>query len=187
MLHFINSLSKSDIINIISIIASLIPSIVAIVISIKSLRQNNKMIEASSRPYISIYVESITLCEQTSFFVIKNFGNTPAYINDFQYDPILKKTKQSKTSNAINEQFDYVKGITLAPGQSKMLEYDVTKLPCDELSFTIAYSSDKHYCETFKLNVKNYIHIPVTRPSSHILENDERKVHTLREILEHLI
>lgn len=96
MLHFINSLSKSDIINIISIIASLIPSIVAIVISIKSLRQNNKMIEASSRPYISIYVESITLCEQTSFFVIKNFGNTPAYINDFQYDPILKKRNKVK-------------------------------------------------------------------------------------------
>lgn len=87
----------------------------------------------------------------------------------------------------MNDQFDYIKGITLAPGQSKMLQYNVTGLPCDELSFTIGYSSDKHYLETVKLNVKNYIHIPVTRPDSHIIENDERKVHILREILEHLI
>lgn len=178
-------MSTSNIIEIISIIVSLITDIVAIYLSVKALRQNNKMLEESTRPYISIYVESITLCEQTSFFVIKNFGNTPAYITDFKYDPILKETKQSM--DLILEQFDYVKGITLAPGQSKMLTYDVTKLPYDELIFTIEYSSSKHYCETIRLNVKNYIHIPVNRPESHIIENDERKVHTLREILEHLI
>lgn len=178
-------LSASDIIEIISIIVSTFTSIVAIFVSVKALNQNNKMLEESTRPYVSIYVESITLCEQSSFFVIKNFGNTPAYIDHFDYNPILKETKQKPS--ILNDQFDYIKGITLAPGQSKMLQYNVTGLPCDELSFTIGYSSDKHYLETVKLNVKNYIHIPVTRPDSHIIENDERKVHILREILEHLI
>ena len=181
----LNMLSNSDIINLFAATTSLITSIIALYFSYKALMQNNKMIEESSRPYISIYVESITLCEQTSFFVIKNFGNTPAYINDFKYDPILKELKQEPA--LINDQFDYVKGITLAPGQSKMLTYDVAKLPCDELIFTIEYSSSKHYSETIRLNVKNYIHIPVNRPESHIIKNDERKVHTLREILEHLI
>lgn len=73
-------LSVSDIIEIISIIVSTFTSIVAIFVSVKALKQNNKMLEESTRPYVSIYVESITLCEQSSFFVIKNFGNTPAYM-----------------------------------------------------------------------------------------------------------
>ena len=45
----------SDIIEIIGIIASTTVSIVAIVISLITLKQNNKMIEESTRPVISIY------------------------------------------------------------------------------------------------------------------------------------
>ncbi len=59
MKTFFNSLNPSDIIQLFGIIASLITSIVAITISLVTLRQNSKMIEDASRPIISIYGESI--------------------------------------------------------------------------------------------------------------------------------
>lgn len=75
--------------------------------------------------------------------------------------------------------------IILAPGQTKLLEYDVTKLPVDTVHFHIDYSfgncSDS---EDITLNVKNYIHIPVTRKDTFISSGNERQVLTLREILE---
>ena len=176
-------LTSSDIIEIIGIIASLITSIVAIVISIATLRQNSKMLKESTRPYVTIYIDSITICEQSSYFILKNFGNSPAYITDFQYDPILRKTNQKK--KILQDQFDFVKGIILAPGQSKMLYYNVTELPIPELTFEISYRSGRDkYHESVTLNVKNFIHIPVARPEDHIAAGTERAVHTMREMLE---
>lgn len=80
-------LSVSDIIEIIGIVSSSAVSIIAIIISIKTLKQthitniqNNRMLEEATRPYISIYLDSITICEQDSFFVLKNFGQSPGRI-----------------------------------------------------------------------------------------------------------
>lgn len=50
------SLSPSDTIQLLGIVASLITSLAAIIISLMTLRQNSKMIEDASRPVISIYV-----------------------------------------------------------------------------------------------------------------------------------
>lgn len=183
-------LKPSDIIEIISIIVSAIVSIVAIAISLKSLKQsritneqNNRMLEESTRPYITIYLDAITICEQTSYFVLKNFGNSPALITKFEYDPALKETKQR--SSLLQEQFDFINHIVLAPGQSKLLEYNVTKLPSDTVEFHISYMSNGiEYHETVIMNVKNFIHLPVSRPSSKIADGNERQVQTLREMLE---
>lgn len=176
-------LTTSDIIDLIGIATSLMVSIVAIIISIKTLRQNSKMLEESIRPYIVIYLDAITICEQESYFVIKNVGNSPTTISEFIYDPILKQTEQS--APRLQEQFDYVKNIVLAPGQSKLLQYNVTKLPYDELTFSLSYIFGKRiYTETVAMNVKNYIHIPVFRPDMGIQAGQERQVHTLREMVE---
>lgn len=87
-----NSLPVSDQIQLLGIIASLVVSIVAIVISLATLHQNSKMLESASRPIVSMYIDSITVCEQTSYFVLKNFGASPAKITTFKYDSILKET-----------------------------------------------------------------------------------------------
>lgn len=183
-------LTPSDIIEIINIIVSTFVSVVAIVISLKSLKQskitieqNNRMLDEATRPYITIYLDAVTLCEQSSYFVLKNFGNSPAIITKFKYDPALKQTRQR--SSLLQEQFDFVEHIVLAPGQSKLMQYDVSKLPSDTLTFNIAYLSNKtEYHEEVTLNVKNFIHVPVLRPESHIPKGNERQVHTLREMLE---
>lgn len=180
---FFCSLDTSDTIQLLGIVSSLIASIIAIVISLVSTRQNSKMIENASRPFISIYIDALTICEQTSFFVIKNFGASPARITRFIYDPILKETHQK--NNLICNQFDYVENIVLAPGRSKLLEYDLPKLPVDDVHFHIEYSfNNVSYSEDVTLNTKNYIHIPVTRPTSQITDENEREVQTLRELLE---
>lgn len=64
----------STISNIILSALSFLLAFISIVFVIVTLKQNNRMLEASSRPFISIYLETITICEQTTFFVIKNFG-----------------------------------------------------------------------------------------------------------------
>lgn len=165
-------------------------SVVTVIVTLKQnkklIEQNNQALEASLRPYISIYLDNITICEQSSFFVLKNFGNSIATITKFTYDKVLKNTSQKYA--LLSDQFDNILGITLAPGQSKIMHYDVTQLPVDELQFTIGYkSSENYYQETITMNVKNYSHIPVPRPQSHIAEGSERQVQTLREIVERLI
>ena len=66
MKNIFDSLSISDTIQLFGIIASFVTSIIAIVISVITLRQNSKMIESASRPIISLYIDAITVCEQTS-------------------------------------------------------------------------------------------------------------------------
>ena len=90
IIDLLNSLTTSDIIDLINVISSFFLGLVGIAISLFALRQsriaikqNNQMLEDSSRPYITLYLDSITICEQQSYFVLKNFGNTPACITDF--------------------------------------------------------------------------------------------------------
>lgn len=92
-------LSTSDIIQLLSIVISLFTSIIAIIISIISIRQNTKSLEESVKPCISIYVEQITICEQQSYFVIKNFGASAGIITDFQFLNPPDKMSQSLSVN----------------------------------------------------------------------------------------
>ncbi len=195
LLELLKKLTPSNIIEIFGIISSLIASFVAIFISGKALKQaqitneqNANMLKESTRPYITIYLDAITICEQDSFFVLKNFGHSPGRITVFEYDPILRELEQDPKSQILNEQYDFVKGITLAPGQSKMLKCDVPKLPKDILTFRIEYVfCNDRYEELVELNVKNYIHVPVTRPNTKILPNNDRQVQSLREIIDRLV
>ena len=52
-------------------IGSFVLAAVSVITVIITLLQNNKMLKESTRPYITIYIDSITICEQTSFFVLK--------------------------------------------------------------------------------------------------------------------
>ena len=167
-------MSVSTIVNItLSVLSALLAilSIIFVIITLrqnkKMLEQNNRMIENATRPYITIYLDSITICE-----------------------PILNSLKcgNKNGNHLLNNQYAFVKGITLAPGQSKMLLCNVPNIPKEVLTFKIGYtSSEKYYEECIELNVKNYSHIPVPRPDTCIPKGNERQVHSLREIIERLI
>ena len=160
---FLTVVPWTDVIQTAAAISSAAAAIVAIVISVKTLRQNSKMIEEASRPYITISFDSQVINGQQSFFIIKNFGKTSARITKFTYNEILKTIKQRRP--AYNKQFDLVSWMTLAPGQEKILYYAVSQVSDrTNLDFTITYTSgQKEYFEKVIISPQNYAGIPQKR------------------------
>ena len=81
----------SDIINIILCILSFLLAVISVVTVILTLKQNNKMIENSTRPYIVIYSKITNFQNQLYYLIIKNMGQTGAEIVNFKCDTDLSK------------------------------------------------------------------------------------------------
>ena len=64
----------ATIINIILCVLSFILAVISVVTVVITLRQNNKMIEESTRPVISIYTDEINAGNPLFYLVVKNFG-----------------------------------------------------------------------------------------------------------------
>lgn len=111
-------MDTATIVNIILCVLSFILAVISVVTVVITLRQNNKMIEESARPVISIYTDEINAGNPFFYLIVKNFGKSPAYITKFEYDFDFKgcyKTRNDK---------DYLKGLNnavLVPGQSRIL------------------------------------------------------------------
>ena len=76
-------MSISDIINIILCILSFVLAAISVITVVITLKQNSKMIENSTRPYITIYGKKTECGILKYFLVIKNFGSSGAVITDF--------------------------------------------------------------------------------------------------------
>lgn len=114
-------------IEIILSVITAITSIIAIAISIKTLKQNNLMIESSSRPYIQIYGIKTDLGFPSYTLVIKNFG---------QSSGTIKSLKSNMDLSAISldsdkAPFSYIQNTTLVPNQS--LRADVNAEKCQTI------------------------------------------------------
>ena len=72
----------STIVNIILCVLSFILAAISVVTVVITLRQNNKMIEESTRPFISVYTDEINAGNPFFYLVIKNFGKSTAYITN---------------------------------------------------------------------------------------------------------
>lgn len=146
MLVFIEPFSKlsvSDIIQILGILASFLTSLIAIVVSVKALRQNSKMLEISSRPYICVYGVSTYICENRYYIIVKNFGQSAAHIKSFCCDSELSKLSYLDNYTP----FENIEGASIVPGQSYRcaIDYDkVKKNNINTINFHIVYSSDIH-------------------------------------------
>lgn len=144
-------LTVSDIIQIISIVASLTTSIVAIVISVKALRQNSRMIEESTRPNIqiySVYIHSLV------YLIIKNFGQSSCTIDSLSCS---HKFSTKETFDKLGENaFDKVRGALIAPGGAirfPLISHQTSK---ELMTFTITYhSSTKTYTDDFCFSLHN--------------------------------
>ena len=145
--------SLSDIIEIISIICSLITSIVAIVISVKTLKQSSKALEETTRPYIGIYGMSTYMGFRQYYIILKNFGQSSAYINSFVSSHDLAQISK----HSAFEPFSHIEGTTIMPGQGYRSAIDFDKVSASKISvinFLVQYSSDSHtYVENFSLKI----------------------------------
>ena len=178
-------LTTTDIIQIIGIIISLTTSIVAIVISVKTLKQNSEMIEESTRPYLMIYGNTTNFQSPNFYLCLKNFGQTGATILSLSCN--LDLVKYSYHENYIP--FSHITGTMIAPGQSFLCNLDTRKLYEEEviLEFTVTYTANKKiYNEVFSINPKTYSDLVQTRAST---RDAELKIisYTLQSLVERFL
>lgn len=144
----------SDKIQLLGIIVSTITSLIAIWISVKTMRQNSKMLEESSRPYIGIYGVSTHIHQSVYYIIIKNFGQSAARIDSLTYDFDLAKLSLANG----HDPFAFIDDATLMPGQSYRCAIKFQKILDNKLSllhFYVKYSSGTHHYEddiSLKLN-----------------------------------
>lgn len=148
----------ATIVNIILCVLSFILAAISVVTVVITLRQNNKMIEESTRPVISIYTEEINAGDPFFYLVVKNFGQSPAYITKFEYDFDFNGCYKIRNDK------DYLQKLNksvLAPGQSRICMLDYAKID-KEVTFVISYQSSikKSYTETFTIDLKAGVSMP---------------------------
>lgn len=147
------SIEFSDLLQIIGILCSLITSIIAIVISIATLKQSSKMIEDSTRPYLILYGDSVHIDSSDYYLILKNTGQSNALIESFCYDFDLQKCVYRA---GISEPFKNIEGTTLVPGQScrAVIDFSQAIQHTNSINFYIKYSSgSKHYEDDICVNL----------------------------------
>lgn len=140
----------SDWIELFSAIAGLITSIVAIIISVKTLQQSNNAIIESSRANIMFYIDTLTGGQ--NYLVLKNFGNSVGKILDIDVSPNIQYSKSD--DNAKMSAITEFANITLAPGQYIKSWFDFNNYPDKIFNVTLIYETlGKTYKENYTLNI----------------------------------
>lgn len=153
-------MSISDIIEIVSIICSSILSVVAIIVSVLTLIQNNKMIFESNKPNIVIFSKVINFTSPYSYLILKNFGNSGASIINIEYDKDLKSFFDKIPFKNLENTF-------IAPNQSFVYPL-LPKIDLNEtITFTINYKYlNKKYSENCTVSFEHYKDIAYTKVHS---------------------
>lgn len=173
-------LTTSDIIELIGIFASLSVSIVATVISLKTLRQNSRMIEASTRPQIQIYP---VFLDGILYLIIKNFGVSEAYIDEITCSHSFT-SKETLGDDLGSNIFSRLNGSILSSGYSIKCPLLGCEVANENFDFYIKYhSSSKIYKENFSFNPIANIPFADMSPSSqttdgHLL-NISKQLHNI--------
>lgn len=140
-------LESSDIVQIVGILCSLITSITAIFISVLTLKQNSKMIEATTRPYIGVYLTSTYVKNVNAYLVVKNFGQSSATIKSFTYDFDFAECVGDQYLG--HKPFENIESSTILPGESFRCVIDLNKIieKTDYINFHVTYSFGQHQYE----------------------------------------
>ena len=170
----------ATIVNLILAVLSFILCVISIIVSVATLKQNSRMIENSTRPYISIYGQEINTGVSCFYLVVRNFGQSPAVMTKFSAIPTLSNCYKVKNSR------DFLADLSnavIAPGQSRICALDYSNIP-EQTTFDIVYeSSGKEYKEKFTINLKASTAMLITK---HDKEGSELHSisYTLQEMLQ---
>ena len=174
------SLTAANLIEIASIFISLITSIVAIVISVKTLKQNSIMIEESTRPHIQIYPVFI---DTILYIIIKNYGSSEAYIDSITCSHFFN-SKETMSDEYTGDIFSKIKDVILSSGHSIKCPLIGYEVPSEIFDFHIKYhSSLKNYEEDFSFNPIASIPFadmtPVSRDAEEHLKQIAKELHNI--------
>lgn len=148
----------STIVNIILCVLSFILAVVSVVTVVITLRQNNRMIEESTRPFISVYTDEINTGNPFFYLVVKNFGKSTAYITKFEYDFDFNGCYKIWNDKDYLQQLN---NAVLAPGQSRSCTLDYQRIN-KAVTFTLEYHSGakKTYSDKFTMDLKAGVSMP---------------------------
>lgn len=131
-------MTNTEIINVILSSVVALTAVISIITAIVTLKQNNKMIEESTRPVIQVYSTRIdSLC----YLVIKNFGQSSAIIDNALCD---YKFSKNETGDLEGNIFDKISGAIIAQGQSIRCPLIGWELKKTKFNFSIRYHSSTH-------------------------------------------
>lgn len=106
----------STAVNLILAVLSFILAVVSIITVVITLRQNSKMIEASTRPYVSICFHPLF---NLDYLVLKNYGNSTAKIISIDTDVDFRIC----TADESHLPFSHASGTYLHPGERMLINY----------------------------------------------------------------
>ncbi len=165
----------SDWINVVLCILSFLLVVISIWVSIRTLKQNEKMIENATRPYIMVVYETMILPHDLKrYVVVKNYGQTAA--------KILHMTCTGIQNEFFLEQLRKCVGATLAPSQRLFYYYGGPNLGDVEMPiFDYQYTANgKIYSEKVQLQL-------ITGANTSRAKGEDAVSFALQEISERLI
>lgn len=185
--YLIVKLSNDDAttVNIMLSILSFALAAISVITVVITLRQNNKMLEADSRPYVVaylVYQESpnhIYLC-------IKNFGKTSAIVKSLNIDPefsLHKKTSSELMNNTMlapNQQLHF---LVLNEDKDKIIHENIFEFFVD-----IKYQdccTNKIYSETYKMNMEYVMTVLSVEHNKTSLTPEQNALHNIERILDY--
>lgn len=186
------SLSISDFLELIGIITSLFVSVISIRISVKTLKQNNSMIETNCRPYITIYATPISVSGINFYLILKNFGTSGTEICSFKCN---RKLEKYRIDEDVLLPFENLEHTFVAPNQSIIAPIDIIKLKkdTDELIFEISYNfKNLIYTDTININLKTFLdtgllRTPSPKNSDELTKATIKTVNALEQIIEKML
>ena len=131
----------NDNVQIWTLYVTVIIAIIGFILNTISLWQTKKATEDMAKPYINVYVDVYAVKNQQRAYVFKNFGQTPAYIDNIQIDGELDSLNSM-------HRFGSLIGNMIAPGQkfTSSIHPDYK----GRIVITIAYSDTKKHRYTDK-------------------------------------
>ncbi|WP_395546852.1 MULTISPECIES: hypothetical protein [unclassified Lacrimispora] len=147
----------SDVIQLFSVLVALLLGLISIIISIKTMRQNSKMIEESTRPILIIYSEYAD--NDNLNLVVKNIGKSCATIKDFRcnYDLLNSGSYAFEGGDYL---LDYIT-LTLPPDEGRKCTL-VRKSINAPVEFDIKYTSSTNtYTDHVSINLKAGMSTPL--------------------------
>ena len=177
------TVNLSDVINIVLCVLSFILAAISVVTVVIALKQNNKMLEANSKPYVVAY---LVYQEAPShvYLCIRNFGQTSAIVKSLNIEPSFSLYKKN-CNETINNTM-------LAPNQQihfLMSEEDKEKIVYEnvyDFSVIIKYQdccTNKVYKETYMMNMEYVMTVLSTENNRTDLTPDQNSLHNIERIL----
>ena len=188
LIETFNNLQSTDKIQIIATIVTTLGILVSFIISIITLKQNNKFKREESRANIVCYIEHMTKTEN-SYIVIKNYGNSVGKILNITIDKDIDLNKVLGITDSNFQNIFQRRNYLLAPNQKISSWYNFIQHDIEDFTVIIEYETlRKKYNEQYLLSSK-YVHSVISTDKSMSKHDETQKLlnninESLREISE---